>query len=157
MFTQVDAADSIELFEQGYDGVTGAELAKGRTLLFISPESPAHVAAGEYRSWDARCVEAFHAAGGESVAYVGEREGKALSGGSYPWGASSSRDFQDLLQARFFLDKQLDLPNWLFQRADLTVWRVILASFQDFYMIKPAEFAPDFCDFAFKIPETMLK
>ena len=123
MFTHVDAADAVEIFSQGHGDASGTEMATGRTLLLIYPESPAHVAAGDYESWDCRCLSKFHAAGGETVAYVGEREGKALGGGSYPWGISSSCEFQDFLQAKYFLDKQVDLPNWLFQRADLTVWR----------------------------------
>ena len=57
-------------------------------------------------SWDARCVAAYHAAGGRKVVYVGERPGacgavQPRADGKYKWGQTSSAELHALFEENF--------------------------------------------------------
>ena len=121
-FTAVEAGEAVSLFEaQPGARRTGAAHA-GRALLMIYPENPAHVDAGAYASWDARCVGAYLRAGGQTVIYVGDRKETCLSGGLYAWGETSSAELHEVLAEKFMLAETVKLPNWPYIHADLTVW-----------------------------------
>ena len=119
-FSEVLQADSVSLFQQS--SVPVREHTH-RALLMIFPENPIHVADGEYESWDARCVEAYHAAGGQTVIYVGDRPETTLAGGPFKCGETSSEELHQLLAAKFVLSDQVKLPNWPYVSADVTVWK----------------------------------
>jgi hypothetical protein len=124
-FTEVLRGDSIGLFvEQGSSPSAQRPSTEHshRALMMVFPESPAHVDSGEYESWDARCVTAYHAAGGQTVIYVGDREETTLKGGPYAWGETSSKELHEVLAEKFKLSACVGLPNWPYVNSDVTVW-----------------------------------
>ncbi|KAI2512980.1 hypothetical protein MHU86_1526 [Fragilaria crotonensis] len=111
-------------------------LAKERTLLMIWPNDPDPTdnpqfcigtdCLGSQAVWDADCLMAFLAAGGERVIYVGERERHVsihIKGGA-DCGISSSRRFQTLLEENFRMVKRVKIPQWWLNEDDLSVWEL---------------------------------
>ena len=102
-----------------------------RALLIVWPNNPdgfdnvhLHSSFVGPAPWDAGCLEAFMAAGGSTVAFVGEREAAlSLDEGALPdCGESASRRFQELLLENFTLHFQIPLPHWHRQLDDMTIW-----------------------------------
>ena len=69
---------------------------------------------------------------GDTVIHVGEwlgstltvsMEGQGTPDQPYPWGRSTSPEFQILLEAQFHKILQVELPNWGSVRNCLTVWK----------------------------------
>ena len=106
------------------------ELA-ARTLVLIWPNNPDAednprfaVDAAAHPIWDADCLQAFLAAGGQTVIYVGERETEiTVEPGAHPdSGITGSRRFQTMLGEHFTLAQRVAIPNWYTTVDDLTVW-----------------------------------
>ena len=101
-FTDVlQSGDSAELFE------THPELARSRSMLIIWPNNPeAEGERGQPVVWDVDCLRSYLAAGGTTVAYVGERaaaprrgpreRGLIWSSGSRRWVIASSVEWPRL-------------------------------------------------------------
>ena len=120
------------------------EALYARTLLLVWPNNPdlfdnEHLVAAPQRAalrrsaaatppWDAECLESYLDAGGESVAFVGEREEIVRHLLRKPatqpdCGLSASRRFQSMLVEHFVLVERVCLPRWWLHVDDLTVWR----------------------------------
>ena len=93
------------------------------------------------------CLRAYE---GDTVIHVGEwlgdtltlsMEGQDMPDNLYPWGRSTSAEFQILLTATFHKVLQVPLPNWGSVRNTLTVWKrttsAVIAG--DRYAYVPAE------------------
>ncbi len=126
-FCDVGVGDGTALFGGGGDdaAAAGAGLAR-RALLLVWPggfdeSSDEQTATG----WETGCLHAYHAAGGEVVAYVGEREEKVATpiGRPVDAGVTACRSFQQLLRARYDLAEAIELPSTLYTVDELTVWR----------------------------------
>jgi hypothetical protein len=108
-----------------------AELARNHTLLLIWPNDPdpsdnrefcqENSCQGSQTIWDFECLEAFISAGGQHVAYVGERAA-AISGDGSDSGLSATRRFQGLLTSDFVLIDTINIPNWWLNEDDMTIW-----------------------------------
>ena len=127
-FTDVQKGSGTTLFKEH------PELAK-RALVLVWPNNPDHednpeVVLKQDREaatpiWDADCLEAYMAAGGTKVIYVGERESQIRlvdSAGPRDSGITGSRRFQSMLQKHFTLERQVEVLNWFTNVDDLTVW-----------------------------------
>jgi len=126
-FTDVEKASGAALF------VERPELAT-RALVLVWPNNPDHVdnpevVAAQDRDaaspiWDADCLEAYIAAGGTKVIYVGERESqlRLIDNAPRDSGITGSRRFQAMLQKHFMLERQVDVLHWFTEADDLTVW-----------------------------------
>ena len=152
-FCEVRAGSFGEMFELGSSAagcsssssssssshaVCGRENA-ARALLLIWPNNPddvdnAHLQTVSSGSlvppkppiWDADCLHAYHAAGGATVIFIGEREemvrGTLAAGARPECGSSASRRFQAMLAERFEQVRRLSMPTWAFNADDLTIW-----------------------------------
>ena len=99
-FTEVLQADASALFRQQ------PQLARERALLIVWPNNPeAEGEKGQPVVWDINCLRSYIAAGGRTVAYVGERGAAVQVLGEHPtdYGISSSRAFQEALAEQFEL------------------------------------------------------
>ena len=126
-FTDVQKGSGSMLF------VERPELAK-RALLLVWPNNPDYVdnpevalaqdCEAENAIWDADCLEAYMAAGGTKVIYVGERESQIalVQGAPRDSGITGSRRFQAMLQENFTLEREVDVLRWFTQVDDLTIW-----------------------------------
>jgi hypothetical protein len=75
-------------------------------------------------TWDAACLEAYMAAGGQTVIFVGEREERVhvMPRAPAESGLSATRRFQTMLQTNFQLVQQIDIPQWWYSD-DATIWK----------------------------------
>jgi hypothetical protein len=114
----------------------------------VRPEEAAHGDEARDEPWDAACLDHWH---GDTLIHVGEwtsrksvsgdsEDGARVSGDAdarvsgdapfprgtslvdHPAGLTTSRQFQDAVEAGFELQKVVRLPNWPDARDDLTVW-----------------------------------
>ena len=141
-FCRVEAGDAesvfegptLELEEEDEGGGGGAAVPiHERTLLLVWPgqEQGGAVETDDwgdpvYPSWEADCLAAYLDAGGQTVAYAGERLETApvLEGYEADVGITSSARFQQMLKAKCALSQTCPLPNFpSFANDDLTVWR----------------------------------
>ena len=120
-----------------------------RALFLCWPVRPEEAARGDEardEPWDAACLDHWH---GDTLIHVGEwtekrksasGDGARVSGDvsgnvsgdapfprgtslvDHPAGLTTSRQFQDAVEAGFELQKVVRLPNWPDARDDLTVW-----------------------------------
>ena len=120
-----------------------------RALFLCWPVRPEEAARGDEardEPWDAACLDHWH---GDTLIHVGEwtekrksasGDGARVSGNvsgnvsgdapfprgtslvDHPAGLTTSRQFQDAVEAGFELQKVVRLPNWPDARDDLTVW-----------------------------------
>lgn len=107
------------------------DLARKRTLLLIWPNDPDPIdnrefcqddgCQGSQAVWDADCLKAYMQAGGQRVAFVGERAAH-ISGDSTDCGLSATRRFQQMLQDHFVLTDSISIPNWWLNQDDLSIW-----------------------------------
>jgi len=110
-----------------FAGAAGAALSSQRTLLLVWPlNNDVNEQRGAPENgtspWDADCLRAFVAAGGRTVAYVGERRESLPACAHAECGVSSSSRLQEDLKAGFTLIEQVALPHWWFEADDLTIW-----------------------------------
>jgi hypothetical protein len=125
-FTEVLKGDGATLFAQHPE----PELAR-RALLLVWPNNPDHLdkpayaSAGPYTVWDIERMQAYMAAGGQTVVYVGERQSeiRVVDGAPPDCGVTGSRRFQAMLAAHFEMSRQVAIPQWFPNVDDLTVWR----------------------------------
>lgn len=83
-----------------------------RALFLVWPVSFDKDDPPEAAEWDWRCLEAFKAAGGEKVVFVGERRTNA----------TASLKFLRQLETDFDMDDVVAVPNWFFTTDDCSVW-----------------------------------
>ena len=126
-FTNVEKASGAALF------IERPELAT-RTLVLVWPNNPDHVDNPEvvgtqdrdaaFPIWDAACLEAYMAAGGTKVIYVGERESQIRLVKTAPRdsGITGSRRFQAMLERHFVLVRKVDILHSFTTVDDLTLW-----------------------------------
>jgi hypothetical protein len=88
---------------------------------------------------------------GDTVIHVGEwlgstltvsMEGQGMPDQPYPWGRSTSPEFQVMLEAQFHKILQIELPNWGSVRNCLTVWKrtsTVILSGDRYAYIPPEE------------------
>ena len=110
------------------DGSNSTVPFSEHALFLMWPNDPDPVDNPEFHDhtesppiWDSACLEAFHAIGGKTVVYVGEREA-ALSGPGPDSGLSSTRAFQRMLQEKYELMQTVALPHLWMNEDDLTIW-----------------------------------
>ena len=134
-YTEVRGGEAASLLRASTEA---GEALAARTLLLIWPNNPdlfdnEHLVASPQRAafqkssaatppWDADCLSCYLAAGGESVAFVGERE-ENVAAPRPDCGTSASRRFQNMLHEHFVLVERVCLPSWWLHVDDLTVWR----------------------------------
>jgi hypothetical protein len=112
----------------------------------VRPEEAAHGDEARDEPWDAACLDHWH---GDTLIHVGEWTSRKSASGDararvsgnadervsgdapfprgtslvdHPAGLTTSRQFQDAVEAGFELQKVVRLPNWPDARDDLTVW-----------------------------------
>lgn len=105
---------------------------KQRTLLMIWPNNPDYLdnpthhyeGSDALPIWDVDCLKAYLQAGGTTVIYVGERESRLQVRRDFApdVGMSSSKQFQTILQEKFTMVEQYDIPVW-WGVDDVTVWK----------------------------------
>jgi len=127
-----DAAYIDDMKEGACVDVMTPKLASSRILLLVWPNDPDPAdnrefcqedgCQGSQAVWDADCLESYLQAGGQRIAFVGERAAAISGDSSDDCGLSATRRFQYLLEKEFVLVDTISIPNWWLNEDDMTIW-----------------------------------